>query len=102
VILQIKFDGTDPNADNILANGIEQCIFNPKDGNFYINIPNSGAATLATALPGLALRISGKAPVHVEKIVAEFCAEEGQQCIDAGGNGGGLQQGNRCFRQRGE
>jgi DNA-binding beta-propeller fold protein YncE len=34
VIQKIKFDGTDPNADHILANGIEQCIFNPKDGNF--------------------------------------------------------------------
>jgi hypothetical protein len=72
VIQKIKFDGTDPNGDNILANGIEQCIFNPKDGNFYINIPNTGAASLATPLPGVALRISGKAPFHVEKIVADF------------------------------
>jgi len=72
VIQKIKFDGTDPNADHILANGIEQCIFNPKDGNFYINIPNTGAATLATPLPGVTLRISGKAPFHVEKIVADF------------------------------
>jgi hypothetical protein len=72
VIQKIKFDGTDPNGDKILANGIEQCIFNPKDGNFYINIPNTGAATLSPALPGLLLRISGKAPYHVEKIVADF------------------------------
>ena len=72
VIQQMKFDGTDPNADHILANGIEQCIFNPKDGNFYINIPNTGAATLATPLPGVTLRISGTAPFHVEKIVADF------------------------------
>jgi hypothetical protein len=34
VIQKIKFDGTNPNADHILANGIDQCIFNPKDGNF--------------------------------------------------------------------
>jgi hypothetical protein len=72
VIQKIKFDGTDPNGDKILANGIEQCIFNPKDGNFYINIPNTGAATLATPLPGVTLRISGKAPFHVEKVVADF------------------------------
>jgi hypothetical protein len=72
VIQKIKFDGTDPNADNILANGIEQCIFNPKDGNIYMNIPNTGAATLATPLPGLILRVSGTAPYHVEKIVADF------------------------------
>jgi hypothetical protein len=72
VIQKIKFDGTDPNGEHILANGIEQCIFNPKDGNIYINIPNTGAATLATPLPGLLLRISGTAPYHVEKIVADF------------------------------
>jgi hypothetical protein len=41
VIQKIKFDGTDPNGDNIHANGIEQCIFNKTDGNFYINIPNT-------------------------------------------------------------
>jgi hypothetical protein len=71
VIQQIKFDGTDPNGDNILANGIEQCIFNPKDGNFYINIPNTVRGSNTTA-PGVTLRISGKAPYHVEAIVADF------------------------------
>jgi len=70
VIQKIKFDGTDPNGDKILANGIEQCIFNPKDGNFYINIPNTGPSTG----PGVTLRISrkGKAPYQVEAIVADF------------------------------
>jgi len=70
VIQQIKFDGTDPNGGKILANGIEQCIFNPKDGNFYINIPNTGPSTG----PGVTLRISrkGKAPYQVEAIVADF------------------------------
>jgi hypothetical protein len=71
VIQKIKFDGTDPNGDKILANGIEQCIFNPKDGNFYINIPNTVQGSNTTA-PGVTLRISGKAPFHVEKIVADF------------------------------
>jgi hypothetical protein len=68
VIQRIRFDGTDPNGDNILANGIEQCIFNPRDGKFYLNIPNTGAASLATPLPGVTLRISGTAPFHVEKV----------------------------------
>jgi hypothetical protein len=87
VIQKIKFDGTDPNADHILANGIEQCIFNPKDEKIYINIPNTGAATLATPLPGLILRISGTAPYHVEKIVADFSKApwKGTGCV--GGSG---------------
>jgi hypothetical protein len=87
VIQQIKFDGTDPNADHILANGIEQCQFNPKDGNFYINIPNTGAATLATPLPGLTLRISGTAPYHVEKIVADYSKAPWNTTGCAGGSG---------------
>jgi hypothetical protein len=68
VIQKIKFDGTDPNGDKILANGIEQCIFNPKDGKFWLNIPATGAATLATPLPGVTVSISGKAPFKVEKV----------------------------------
>jgi hypothetical protein len=68
VIQKIKFDGTDPNGNKILANGIEQCIFNPVDGKFWINIPNTGAATLTTPLPGLTLSISGSAPFHVETV----------------------------------
>jgi hypothetical protein len=87
VIQKIKFDGTDPNGDKILANGIEQCVFNPKDGNFYINIPNTGAATLATPLPGLTLRISGKAPYHVEKIVADYSKAPWKTTGCAGGSG---------------
>jgi hypothetical protein len=87
VIQKIKFDGTDPNADDILANGIEQCIFNPKDENIYINIPNTGAATLATPLPGLILKISGTAPYHVEKIVADFSKAPWNTTGCAGGSG---------------
>ena len=100
VIQKIKFDGTDPNADHILANGIEQCIFNPKDGNFYINIPNTGAATLATPLPGVTLRISGTAPFHVEKIVADFSKAPWDTTGCAGGTGialgPGKQLANSC------
>jgi hypothetical protein len=58
----------DPNGNNILANGIEQCDFNPRDGKFYINIPNTGATTLSPAGPGLVLRISGSAPFQVEAV----------------------------------
>jgi hypothetical protein len=86
VIQQIKFDGTDPNADNIIADGIEQCIFNPKDGNIYINLPNTFSATGAV-LPGMILRISGTKPYHIEKIVADFSKEpwSGTGCV--GGSG---------------
>jgi hypothetical protein len=68
VIGKIKFDGTDPNGKNILANGIEQCIFNPADGKFWMNIPNTGAATLATPLPGVTVSISASAPFKVETV----------------------------------
>jgi hypothetical protein len=68
VLQHIRFDGTDPNGANLLANGIEQCVFDPRDGKFYINLPNTGASTLATPLPGVLLRISGEAPFHVEQV----------------------------------
>ncbi len=68
VLQRIKFDGTDPNGNNILANGIEQCQFNPRDGKFYINIPLTGPATATPPGPGVVLRISGHAPFHVEAV----------------------------------
>jgi hypothetical protein len=74
VLQKIKFDGTDTNAGidpetgkPIQANGIEQCIFNPRDGKFYLNIPNTVKGSNASA-PGVTLVISGHAPFHVEKI----------------------------------
>jgi hypothetical protein len=80
VIQRIRFDGTDPNAGTdpatgkpILANGIEQCAFNPRDGKFYLNIPATGPTG---ASPGLTLRISEKAPFHVEKVFT-FAASTG-------------------------
>jgi hypothetical protein len=88
VIQRISFAGGDSNAvppgippASLIANGIEQCAFNPKDGNFYINLPNtvSTPTTLACGttgappcLNGVTLRISGKAPFHVEAIVADY------------------------------
>jgi hypothetical protein len=65
VLQRIRFDGTDPNGSNILANGIEQCVFNPRDGKFYLNIPATGATGSG---PGVTLRISAHAPFHVEKV----------------------------------
>jgi hypothetical protein len=72
VIQRIRFDGTDPNGANILANGIEQCVFNPRDGKFYLNIPNTGPTSLKAPLPGVTVRISGQAPFKVEKVIADF------------------------------
>jgi len=68
VLQHIRFDGTDPNGNKILANGIEQCQFNPRDGKFYINIPLTGLPTATPPGPGLVLRISGSAPFHVEQV----------------------------------
>jgi hypothetical protein len=72
VLQKIKFDGTDANAGidpatnkPILANGIEQCQFNPRDEKFYLNIPATGATG---AGDGRVLRISAHAPFHVEKV----------------------------------
>ena len=74
VIQKIHFNGSDQNAGidpetgkPIIANGIEQCIFNPRDGKFYINIPNTVKGPNMTA-PGVTLRISGHYPFKVEKI----------------------------------
>jgi hypothetical protein len=86
VIQQIKFDGTDPNANHIIADGIEQCIFNPKDENIYINLPNTFSATGAV-LPGLILRISGTKPYHIEAIVADFNKEPWSGTGCDGGSG---------------
>ena len=72
VIQKIFFNGKDPTGNNILANGIEQCIFNPRDGNFYLNIPNTGPVPPITtpptpAGPGVTLVISGTAPFTILK-----------------------------------
>jgi len=65
VLQRIRFDGTDPNGANILANGIEQCAFNPRDGKFYLNIPMTGPTG---AGDGVVVRISAHAPFHVEQV----------------------------------
>jgi hypothetical protein len=69
VIQHIKFDGSDANANHLVANGIEQCAFNQRDGKFYINLPNTATvANPAATNPGVVLRISGEAPFHVEAV----------------------------------
>jgi hypothetical protein len=112
---RIKFDGSDSNAvppgippASLIANGIEQCAFNPKDGNFYINLPNttSTPTTLACGttgappcLNGVTLRISGKAPFHVEAIVADYRTTlSGTGCTGGSGLkfGPGRQLANSC------
>jgi hypothetical protein len=90
VLQHIRFDGTDPNGLSLLANGIEQCAFNPRDGKFYINLPNTGASTLATPLPGVVLRISGEAPFHVEKILSDFRPTTGPLASTGCGGASGL------------
>jgi hypothetical protein len=70
VIQRIRFDGSDSDGNDpfkILANGIEQCIFNPRDGKFYLNIPNTVQGSNKTA-PGVTVRISGSAPFQVEAV----------------------------------
>jgi hypothetical protein len=64
---KIHFDGTDPHGNNIVANGIEQCAYDPRDGKFYINIPQTGGTAFPTGNgPGHTLRISARAPFHIE------------------------------------
>ena len=64
VLGKIKFDGNDPDGNNIQAKGIEHCQFNPRDGKFYLNI--SATVTNGVAGPGMVLRISAQAPFQVE------------------------------------
>jgi hypothetical protein len=72
VLQQIKFDGSDKTVIDpttgkpLIANGIEQCQFDPRDGKFYINIPATG---LTGSGPGFVLRISGQAPFKVETVI---------------------------------
>ncbi len=62
VLGKITFDGNDPRGDKILANGIEQCQWNPRDEKFYLAIPDIGGSN------GAVLVISTSAPFHVEKV----------------------------------
>jgi DNA-binding beta-propeller fold protein YncE len=62
ILGKITFDGKDPRGDKILANGIEQCQWNPRDEKFYLAVPDIGGSN------GAVLVISTSAPFHVEKV----------------------------------
>jgi hypothetical protein len=78
VIQTMHFDGTDPNANNINATGgIEQCQFNPRDGNFYLNIPGSTTG-------GHTLRISQKNKNSPFTVTADFNSADVTACAPNG------------------
>ena len=70
VIGTISFAGSDPNsgpfATGLSADGIEQCVFNPRDGKFYINIAAVVPIPPSTNTQGYTLRISAGPPFEVE------------------------------------
>jgi len=83
-----KLDGSDPNfkitltptpagTTNVAADGIEQCKFNPRTNSYYLAVPatkvttttGSPPVTTTTAGPGVVLKISKKAPFHIEQTI---------------------------------
>jgi hypothetical protein len=70
VIGKISFAGSDRNSgpfsNGLRANGIEFCVFNPRDGKFYLNIPAVVTTSPSTNTQGYTLRISAAAPFTVE------------------------------------
>lgn len=64
---KITFLGADANGHNILANGIEQCQWDPRIDKFVLNIPATG--TSANPGPGVVVTIStGHSNFHVEQV----------------------------------
>jgi len=77
-----KLDGSDPNFKitltpmptgtiSVAADGIEQCKFNPRTGSYYLAIPATTVTTTTgtVAGPGVVLRISRRAPFHIEQTI---------------------------------
>jgi hypothetical protein len=77
-----KLDGSDPNfkitltpavpgTTNVAADGIEQCKFNPRTGSYYLAVPATIVTTAAGNQPGpgVVLKISGRAPFHIEETI---------------------------------
>jgi len=75
-----KLDGSDPRfkitlsptpagTTNVAADGIEQCKYNPRTRSFYLAVPATKVTTTSgtSAGPGVVLKISGKAPFHIEQ-----------------------------------
>jgi hypothetical protein len=59
----------DPNG-GVIANGIEQCKYDPRTHKFYLNIPATFDSTLQNSLPGVVVVISRDAPFRVEKVIS--------------------------------
>jgi hypothetical protein len=60
---------TDPNG-GVIANGIEQCKYDPRTHKFYLNIPGTfDTATPPNSLPGVVVVISRDAPFAVEAVI---------------------------------
>jgi len=78
-----KFAAVDPDLGTAInANsGIEQCQYNPRDKKFYLAIPQ-----LNKGPNGAVLRISGKAPFKVEKVIQITAAG----CVQPAGGPAGL------------
>jgi hypothetical protein len=51
IIGKITFDGT--NGAPLATNGIEQCVFNPRDGNIYVTVPEINGPGDNTAAGGV-------------------------------------------------
>jgi hypothetical protein len=60
---------TDPNG-GIIANGIEQCKYDPRTEKYYINFPGTFDTSMPpNQLPGVVAVISRDAPFHVERVI---------------------------------
>ena len=60
---------TDPNG-GVIANGIEQCKYDPRVRKYYMNIPATFDTSVPpNSLPGVVVVISRDAPFKVEKVI---------------------------------
>jgi hypothetical protein len=60
---------TDPNG-GVIANGIEQCKYDPRTHKYYMNIPATFDTSVPPkSLPGVVVVISRDAPFKVEKVI---------------------------------
>jgi hypothetical protein len=58
----------DPNG-GVIANGIEQCKYDPRTHKYYLNIPATFDSTGQNSLPGVVAVISRDPPFRVEKVL---------------------------------
>jgi len=66
IVATIKLDGTDPAGNNLRADGIEQCQWNPRNGKFYLAVPATKDVQ-GNGAPGVVLVISSHFPFKVEQ-----------------------------------